>query len=662
MRSLVPSIKVTTTKTEAKVTVDETQAVIAVTNNPVEVTLGTSGPQGATGPQGPQGIQGEKGDKGDKGDPGQGLSNLVITSPLTGGTITTAGTVGIDQTLLSIGAAQVEGTAVIRTDNLLSVNGTAIPFGGTVITPADFITAVSSPITNVGGTAGLDQSALQISPAQVTGTAVITTDSRLSDARTPTAHAITHELGGTDELELSPAQVSGTAVIRTDNLFTFNGTAVPFGGTATTPADYITAVNAPLTNTGGTAGLDQTQLSISPSQVAGTAVVRSDNLLSVNGTAVPFGGSVTTPADFITAVASPITNTNGTAGLDQTLLNIASTQVTGTAVVRSDNLLTVNGTAIPFGGSVVTPPDFITAVSSPITNTGGTAGLDQTALSIQPSQVVGTAVITTDARLSDARTPTAHAISHESGGSDEIEIAPAQVSGTAVITTDPRLSDTRTTTNALTLGDGLSGTSFNGSTAVTAAVDSTIPRLTASQTFTGAQSLVSSGTAVVPLTVTGAASQSADYLQVKTSGGSIAAKLTSSTQPRLNLGTTDLSSTLGVMVHASGGVGQIIRGAASQTANLQEWQNSAGSILTRVGSAGNIDGAALQLSSGTFILGTDASGGRLTLVKATSTPANPGANLAKIYFRDGTNAGTLKLVVRAGAAGAETTILDNIPQ
>jgi hypothetical protein len=35
---------------------------------------------------------------------------------------------------------------------------------------------------------------------------------------------------------------------------------------------------------------------------------------------------------------------------------------------------------------------------------------------------------------------------------------------------------------------------------------------------------------------------------------------------------------------------------------------------------------------------------------------------ARLYFLDGTNAGTLKLVVKAGAGGAETTILDNIPQ
>jgi hypothetical protein len=68
------------------------------------------------------------------------------------------------------------------------------------------------------------------------------------------------------------------------------------------------------------------------------------------------------------------------------------------------------------------------------------------------------------------------------------------------------------------------------------------------------------------------------------------------------------------------------------------------------------------VASNQFILGTRNSGGELTLVRETAATTNPGANLARIYFRDGTNAGTLKLVVRAGTAGAETTILDNIPQ
>jgi hypothetical protein len=43
---------------------------------------------------------------------------------------------------------------------------------------------------------------------------------------------------------------------------------------------------------------------------------------------------------------------------------------------------------------------------------------------------------------------------------------------------------TATATNALTIGTGLTGTSYNGSTAVTVAIDSTVATLTGSQTLT----------------------------------------------------------------------------------------------------------------------------------------------------------------------------------
>jgi hypothetical protein len=205
-----------------------------------------------------------------------------------------------------------------------------------------------------------------------------------------------------------------------------------------------------------------------------------------------------------------------------------------------------------------------------------------------------------------------------------------------------------------------------------------------------------------------------------------------------------LSATLNVQARSATERGTVIRGAASQTANLQEWQNSAGGILTRLDSIGNYFGDRLNIGGAVFgevaspyfgkinVLqepgghaiamrgrdsqttpiarirvgatpgsGNDAlliensfatalarvdSGGYMGLQgglfmlngrgafeqafggaflqmdRATSLPTSPGANKGRMYFRDGTNAGTLKLVVRAGAAGAETTILDNIPQ
>ena len=78
------------------------------------------------------------------------------------------------------------------------------------------------------------------------------------------------------------------------------------------------------------------------------------------------------------------------------------------------------------------------------------------------ADVTGTAVLTADARLSDARTPTAHATSHQNGGADEISVAglsglladaqtaaahthvAGDITGTAVLTADSRLSDSRT--------------------------------------------------------------------------------------------------------------------------------------------------------------------------------------------------------------------------
>jgi site-specific recombinase XerD len=55
----------------------------------------------------------------------------------------------------------------------------------------------------------------------------------------------------------------------------------------------------------------------------------------------------------------------------------------------------------------------------------------------------------------------------------------------------------------------------------------------------------------------------------------------------VGIGTTAPTARLQVHAGSAATVGQIIRGAASQTANLQEWQNSGGTLLSGISSSGN---------------------------------------------------------------------------
>jgi hypothetical protein len=127
-------------------------------------------------------------------------------------------------------------------------------------------------------------------------------------------------------------------------------------------------------------------------------------------------------------------------------------------------------------------------------------------------------------------------------------------------------------------------------------------------------------------------------------------------------GTFQLPAQASITASSAGTVGLVVKGVANQTSNLQEWQDSNGNIQVRVDSSGNILASTLRTIGLNTNISEQNSGISITGSRATGQATSPGSNKATLYFRDGTNAGTLKLVVRAGAAGAETTILDNIPQ
>jgi hypothetical protein len=216
-----------------------------------------------------------------------------------------------------------------------------------------------------------------IAPSAITGTAVITTDSRLSDARTPTTH--THDDRYYTETEID-TKLSGLPVsghTHDDRYYTETEMNTLLAG------KQASGSYAPATG-------------IAPSAITGTAVITTDSRLS--------------------DARTPTTHTHDDRYYTETEMNtlLAGKQASGSY--------------------------------APATG-------------IAPSAITGTAVITTDSRLSDARTPTSHQHGNitAAGAIGNIANMPVMTTTGGVLTTgffgdlpntfcsgtDPRLSDAR---------------------------------------------------------------------------------------------------------------------------------------------------------------------------------------------------------------------------
>ena len=282
--------------------------------------------------------------------------------------------------------------------------------------------------------------------------------------------------------------------------------------------------------------------------------------------------------------------------------------------------------------------------SSPLTggtvNTAGTVGLDQTALTITQSQVTG---------LGTALAGKANL----AGGNTFTDAQIINANNDATVGLQVRRNSATATAN-IQEWDTSTGTAISA--------------ITASGQFTG-PSIALTGTvaATVPLLVKGAASQSGNLQEWQNSGGTLLTRISptgqiaSGTNAAIGQTSINTATMLQVTSTAAATVGAVIRGAASQSANLQEWQNSGSTVIARIASSGSLLANSLQTLNGYAVTSEESSGASIRMLKLTAAGVNPGANQGKLYFRDGTNAGTLKLVVRAGTTGAETTILDNIP-
>jgi len=214
-------------------------------------------PRGAAGPKGDTGAQGAQGPKGDDGD----NAAISIGSTNTGAegsnaTVTNSGTTtnavlnftiprGATGPAANLGTSAAEdlGTAAVgssalaaREDhvhNMPSASDVGADASGTAASAVSTHASVTTSVHGISDTSDL----------------VYTDDSRLSDDRTPTAHAASHESGGSDELELAPSQVTGTAVVDSDSRLTDARTPTAHAASHTAGGtDEITVAQSQVTN------------------------------------------------------------------------------------------------------------------------------------------------------------------------------------------------------------------------------------------------------------------------------------------------------------------------------------------------------------------------------------------------------------------------------
>lgn len=402
-----------------------------------------------------------------------------------------------------------------------------------------------------------------------------------------------------------------------------------------------------------------------------------DTGITLNSTTVEltYPGTQGAPGDAANVIATtPITRslTNGTVtiGIDQTALSLAKAQIVGTAVTLAD---TGTITAAMLSGGIITNGYVASDAAIDRTKIAGTAittiaGKALTAGTADYATTSGTSVYATNAGTSvyatNAGTATSAGTASTAGTSSY-----ATTSGTAVYATTSGTSVYATTSGTAVYATN-AGTAVNISGTIAATQVTNTAAVLTTNTFTSTQT-ISPATSVTSLIINAASSAigliiklgssgTSDLTQWQNNAGTVLAGVDSNGEIFTGLSAPLQTSAVNAQVSISPSTTStpaiIIKGIASQTARLFDLQNSSGTSLVNVSAGGTFN-----FASGSGALALESSGAKVTLGRLTAAATNPGANLGIIYFRAGTNANTLKLVVRCGAAGAETTVLDNIP-
>jgi hypothetical protein len=308
---------------------------------------------------------------------------------------------------------------------------------------------------------------------------------------------------------------SPTAIVMAgDAVYVINGTT--YGKSAWAVNSIGTGTNNDIIV--GTDNIDFAQFNGAATLTAGAGLLTTGNTIDVVA-----GTGITLTGDQVSIDSTVATLTGTQAFTNKTSYN----KIAITAPATSATLSLADGSTLATSGAFSTT---LTATATTVaTLPAGTKTLLATdgngsgLTNLSASQITGTAVITTDSRLSDARTPTAHKTSHATGGSDALSAADigAATSGhTHTGTTFDLDGDVTVTAGAFTLGaanvytvavdadshNHTLGTSTNGNYIATVASANSLITVTGSGGEGGAVTLTAdTSPSLSSLTVTGAA-------------------------------------------------------------------------------------------------------------------------------------------------------------
>jgi len=392
---------------------------------------------------------------------GVGTNGQVLTSTVTGvqwSTVSSSGVAGIDHQTYTATAAQTT-FAVTYTAPYVNVF-----VNGVRLSPADY--------TAANGTSVVLATACSVSDiVNLVGFSSISVGYGLPSLTGNSGKYLT-----TDGSTVSWGTVAGGGGTTTNALTIGTG----LSGTSFNGSSAVTvAIDSTVATLTGTQTLTNKTLT---SPVIGTIVntgtltlpTSTDTLVGRATTDTLTNKTLTSPT--INSVTAFSLRDLGVNAQDLTIRSLSNIPLTSARTLTID----VNNASptLDIGGNITTANDFTTAVGPVTLSSAGGGSSVLLPQSGTLATLAGTETLTNKTLSSAIITGT---LTAGGGVGTNGQVLQSTVTGVQWATVS---GGGGTTTNALTIGTGLSGTSFNGSAAVTVAIDSTVATLTGTQTLT----------------------------------------------------------------------------------------------------------------------------------------------------------------------------------